>query len=172
MVNTAAESPQSSRLFPEIIKPTSPATKQIVPAAIEGLIFAVVNRRPTAYCRLTTIAALTGSTTATTFSAKLPFATTMTYWEIHEANAPLTNDARKADRVNQSRALSRNSTDGDQTDAVVPSTGVSARFTQVWINTSGKAEQMAASQNGRLMLCMTSRVPSGGPTVQPILSTV
>ena len=33
-------------------------------------------------------------------------------------------------------------------------------------------EQAAASQNGRLMLCITSRVPSGGPTVQPILRKV
>lgn len=31
---------------------------------------------------------------------------------------------------------------------------------------------MAASQKGKLMLCITSSVPSGGPTVQPILSTV
>ena len=28
------------------------------------------------------------------------------------------------------------------------------------------------SQKGRLMLCMTNSVPSGGPTVQPILSMV
>jgi hypothetical protein len=38
--------------------------------------------------------------------------------------------------------------------------------------TSGKAAQAAASQNGRLMLCITSSVPMGGPTVQPMLRKV
>ena len=36
----------------------------------------------------------------------------------------------------------------------------------------GKAAQPAASQNGKVILCITSRVPMGGPTVQPMLRMV
>ncbi len=73
--------PHAHRLAPENIKPTRPITKQTVPKVISGRIFLALSRRPTAYCRATTTAALTGSTTATTFSAKSLLATTSTYCE-------------------------------------------------------------------------------------------
>ena len=172
IVKKAAEIPHNNRLLPEKAKPTRPTTKKTVPIVINGRIFVAVSLRPSAYCSDTTMAALTGRTTATTFSAKSPSATTITYCEIQDAKAPPTNDAKNADSVNQNNALSRSSTEGDQTAAFTPSAVAGERFTHVWINTRGSAEQAAASQNGRLMLCITSSVPSGGPTVQPMFSTV
>ncbi|MGQ7141384.1 MFS transporter, partial [Escherichia sp. SS-MK2] len=48
-------------------------------------------------------------------SAKSPSAITITYCEMHEANAPLTKEARKPEQVNHNSALSCNKTFGDQT---------------------------------------------------------
>lgn len=162
-VNIAANIPQSSRLLPEKAKPARPTTKQSVPTVINMRMLAGLMRRPTEYCSVTTIAAFTGRTTATTFSAKSPSAITITYWEIHDAKAPPTKEARKAEQVNHNRALSCNKTFGDQTLFVPAAIIFSLRLTQIWMKSTGKAEQMAASQKGKLIFCMTSNVPSGGP---------
>src|SRR5699024_11910264 len=103
MVNTAADIPQNKRLLPENINPTRPITKQTVPSVINGRIFSADKRRPMEYCSVTTIAAFTGSTTAITSSAKSLSATTITYCDKQDAKAPQTNEARQADKVNQSR---------------------------------------------------------------------
>ena len=130
-VNTAADIPHISRLLPEKIKPTSPMTKQRVPAVISARMLAGLRRRPTEYCNVTTMAAFTGRTTATTFSAKSPSAITITYCEMHEANAPLTKEARKPEQVNHNSALSCNKTFGDQTLPVSVAMIFSLRFTQI-----------------------------------------
>ena len=130
-VNTAADIPHNSRLLPEKIKPTRPMTKQRVPAVISARMLAGLRRRPTEYCNVTTMAALTGRTTATTFSAKSPSAITITYCEMHEAKAPLTKEARKPEQVNHNSALSCNKTFGDQTLPVSVAMIFSLRFTQI-----------------------------------------
>ena len=68
-------------------------------------------------CKATTTAALTGSTTATTFSAKSLLATTSTYCERQEAKAPLTKEASSPEQVNHSSARSCSNTEGDQATA-------------------------------------------------------
>ena len=57
---------------------------------------------------------MTGSTTATTFSAKSLLATTSTYCERQEAKAPPTKEASSPEQVNHSSARSRSNTEGDQ----------------------------------------------------------
>ncbi len=164
----AAEIP-THRLAPENIKPTRPITKQTGAEGHQRRIFLALSRRPTAYCRATTTAALTGSTTAT-FSAKSLLATTSTYCERQEAKAPPTKEASSPEQVNHSSARSRSNTEGD------PGRGARAgRGGVIPLKKQLNKHQRkggGASQNGKLILCITSRLPMGGPTVQPMLRMV
>ncbi len=161
--------PHAHRLAPENIKPTRPITADGAEGR-GGRIFLALSRRPTAYCRATTTAALTGSTTATTFSAKSLLATTSTYCERQEAKAPPTKEASSPEQVNHSSARSRSNTEGDGRGARLSRGAIPLK--KQLNKHQRKAAQAAASQNGKLILCITSRVPMGGPTVQPMLRMV
>ncbi|SAJ34465.1 Uncharacterised protein [Enterobacter cloacae] len=84
------------------------------------------------------------------------------------ANDPPTYDASRPESVYQNSARSFSSTEGCHG---IFSSGLSEAMlfcTKKWINPSGSAAQKAASQNGSCRLYITSRVPIGGPIVQPM----